>query len=105
MIKQAFNQETPEWILAKLTGKHHCKRSRAIEASLLRLRSQRMDDVWRQLLRMAPLRSGKSASAYCWRTLQGHERVITSAAFSHNGRYLVTGSQDTTAGIWDVNDN
>src|SRR5439155_12711107 len=37
------------------------------------------------------------------RTLQGHNELITCAAFSANGRYLATGSMDATIIVWDVN--
>ncbi|MBE0540501.1 MAG: serine/threonine protein kinase [Verrucomicrobia bacterium] len=47
---------------------------------------------------------------YLWRQCQGdqlatlgeHERIVTCAAFSPDGRYLATGSQDQTVKIWDV---
>jgi WD40 repeat protein len=35
-------------------------------------------------------------------TLRGHQDAITSAAFSPNGRLLVTASRDNDARIWDV---
>jgi WD40 repeat protein len=35
-------------------------------------------------------------------TLQGHENEITCMAFSPDGRFLLTGSQDKTAVLWDV---
>jgi WD40 repeat protein len=36
--------------------------------------------------------------------LQGmsHKKAITSLAFSHTGQYLVTGSEDYTASVWNV---
>jgi hypothetical protein len=35
-------------------------------------------------------------------TLTGHEDVVWSAAFSPDGRRIVTASKDQTAGIWDT---
>ena len=37
-------------------------------------------------------------------TLQHHERQVTCAAFDRSGTLIVTGSEDGTARIWDVND-
>ena len=34
--------------------------------------------------------------------LQGHEDAITSVAFSPDGKYVLTGSLDNTACVWDV---
>jgi predicted NACHT family NTPase len=34
--------------------------------------------------------------------LHGHERPVYSAAFSPDGKFIVTGSNDHTAGIWDA---
>lgn len=35
-------------------------------------------------------------------TLSGHEQDVLSVVFSRDGRYLATGSQDTSVRIWDV---
>jgi len=35
-------------------------------------------------------------------TLKGHAGMVFSAAFSADGKEVVTGSQDKTARIWDV---
>lgn len=42
------------------------------------------------------------ASGQVVRLLNGHQNVILSLAFSADGRYLVSGSGDTTARIWDI---
>jgi WD40 repeat protein len=57
----------------------------------------------------ASLRNTKEA-ARVWRTetgelvtmLSGHDRWINGAAFSPNGRWIVTASDDLTARIWDA---
>jgi len=48
-------------------------------------------------------------NAYLWdlqldkvSTLKGHEYSIISAAFSHDGMYILTGSKDRTARLWDL---
>jgi WD40 repeat protein len=54
---------------------------------------------------------GSDAIAHIWNVesskqltppLAGHRALITSAAFSHNGRYVVTTSRDHDARIWDA---
>ena len=35
-------------------------------------------------------------------TLTGHANIVTSLAFSPDGRWLATGSWDKTIKIWDV---
>lgn len=36
------------------------------------------------------------------RTLKGHSREVRSVAFSPNGKYLVSGSEDNSVKIWEV---
>ena len=35
-------------------------------------------------------------------TFSGHTNTVNSAAFSNDGKKLVTGSEDNTARVWDV---
>ena len=35
-------------------------------------------------------------------SLQGHTSWLTSVAFSPDGKYALTGSDDTTARLWDL---
>lgn len=51
-------------------------------------------------LLMSPTR--ESDWSTCLQTLEGHRKRIKSVAFSPNGRHLVSGSDDSTARIWDV---
>ncbi len=37
------------------------------------------------------------------RTLSGHTDSVYSLAWSHNGKYIASGSEDTTARVWDWN--
>jgi WD40 repeat protein len=37
-----------------------------------------------------------------WRTLSGHVAYVWRVTFSHDGRYLATGSWDSTIKIWDL---
>jgi len=39
---------------------------------------------------------------YVVRTLRGHSGSVTSVAFSPNGKYVLTGSGDKTAKLWDA---
>lgn len=52
-----------------------------------------------QLLRLKDL-----AIPYTKSVMSGHTGVITSAAFSPDNTLVVTGSEDKTAKVWDVND-
>jgi WD40 repeat protein len=35
-------------------------------------------------------------------TLQGHDNIVTSIAFSPDGKYLASGSEDNTVKLWSV---
>jgi WD40 repeat protein len=37
------------------------------------------------------------------RAFKGHKSVVTSIAFSPNGKYIISGSSDKTLKLWDVN--
>lgn len=36
------------------------------------------------------------------RTFRGHYELVAASAFSHDGKYILTGSLDTTARLWDA---
>jgi WD40 repeat protein len=36
------------------------------------------------------------------RTLRGHTALVSSLAFSRDGRQLYSGSRDTTVKVWDL---
>lgn len=50
-----------------------------------------------RLIRIHELHTGQFVTA-----LQGHKDSVYSAAFSADGKWLVSGSLDTTCKIWDV---
>ena len=39
------------------------------------------------------------------RTFQGHQSSVISIAFSPDGKSILTGSDDTTAKLWDISGN
>lgn len=43
----------------------------------------------------------KPAGGLLWSS-HGHSKAITTLAWSHDGRYLVSGSADTTIKVWDA---
>lgn len=47
----------------------------------------------------------RDQSLWATAVLHGHKEAITSVAFSANGRYAITGSDDKSARIWDFNFN
>ncbi|MFO1497005.1 MAG: serine/threonine-protein kinase, partial [Verrucomicrobiota bacterium] len=67
----------------------------------------------RTLAALAPLEGEEDLRGFEWRylwgrcqgdqlaTLQGHEWIVTCAAFSPDGNLLATGSQDATTRVWD----
>ncbi len=54
------------------------------------------------LLLLSLLASAASAADPGWTVERGHERWIHSAAFSPDGKWLATGSEDQTAKVWDI---
>jgi len=46
--------------------------------------------------------AGAALSAQLHRQLEGHSGTVWSAAFSADGKRVVTASQDNTARIWDA---
>ena len=60
-----------------------------------------MDSSSQRPVRTARRASETASGRPLWR-LDGHTRWVQSAAFSSDGKRLVTASQDTTARIWDI---
>ncbi|USP82831.1 hypothetical protein yc1106_10105 [Curvularia clavata] len=50
----------------------------------------------------ATARLWNMSNGRCVRTFFGHQKDIISVAFSHNGKYLLTGSADLDAKVWDI---
>ena len=104
----------------RLLADEHAAKARlnlyAADVSLAAQAIQRSDSglARRTLARLRPQPGEVDLRSFEWRflwnlcqgdqlaTLTGHEWIVTCAAFSPDGRQLVTGSQDATARIWDV---
>ena len=49
-----------------------------------------------------PWRSGASSPAPCVHQLSGHQSAVSSVAVSPDGRRIVSGSDDHTVAVWDL---
>jgi WD40 repeat protein len=81
-------------------------RGDAIEGMRLALQGlpRSLDSPDRPLVNEAVVALGTALQApyYTAKILRGHEMVVTSAAFSPDGRTIVTASSDHTARLWDA---
>ena len=72
---------------------------------LVRWRSERERDrpnlVWIRSTRPPPLQLGTAQKAL----LRGHSAAVNCLAYSADGRYLATGSEDQTARLWEAGTN
>ena len=59
--------------------------------------SSHLASVSNKILRIWTTASGELA-----RELEGHTRSVKSEAFSDSGRFIVSGSRDTTVRVWDM---
>jgi WD40 repeat protein len=67
------------------------------DGSLLLVGRDTWDELPNSLIALVDARTGETL-----RTLEGHTGFVESIAFSPDGRYALSGSQDQTVRLWEV---